>query len=144
MNTTTKTMHIIQPKTMRVRVPAGLYIVSDPCYCTPDAFWDDLLMSCDYFQSKPVGIADGKQILAFGTAWGDGSYLDNFGNEYGVDAGMIGLTPYIEGWTENTGNQNIVDFPNDFDCHTDGKILTFGHIVINTDPEDDVEEDEDY
>ena len=134
-------MQIIQPKSKRVRVPAGLYLLGDPCYGVPDCYWDELLVSCDYFQGQPVGIVDGKSVLGFDTG-GDGTYYDQFGTAYGVDAGLLGLVPFIEGWTENDGGGAIINFPTDFDCYTDGKVLVFGTYQIDTDPQEDENEDD--
>lgn len=98
----------------QVEVPAGVYVMGDPCYSipyeTPDGRnpWLGLLHSCDFFQDKPVGSVsvDGKEVkvAAFGTAYGDGYYaadvIDRAKIEtddsvyFPVDAGLIGLVPF--------------------------------------------------
>ena len=72
-----------------VYVPAGKYVIGDPCYTVPDADWHKLLESCDYF-NRPIGISGGFEVLAFPTKYGDGVYRDQVGRKYPVDAGLIG------------------------------------------------------
>jgi hypothetical protein len=133
-------------KKVEVIVPKGNYVIGDPCYAVPDEDWDDLLSSCNYFQS-PIGYVrrgfkDKVFVLAFGTKWGDGCYLGSDGHEYGVDAGLLGLVPVelLEDISQHDGI--IVNFPKDALCIDDGSgKLRFGHITIDTDPEEE-EEDE--
>jgi hypothetical protein len=131
-------------KRVEVTVPAGQYVIGDPCYAVPDKDWLPLLETCNYFNS-PIGyVNDGMQkfaVLGFGTKWGDGCYLGTDGNEYPVDAGLIGLVPteIVEDLSQHEGN--IVTFEKPMLCVSDGSgKLRFGHITIDTDP---VEEEED-
>ncbi len=129
----------------QVTVPAGTYFLGDPCYAVPDEDWMPLLESCDYFNAdrndtgSPVGRVRGFEVLAFGTKYGDGEYLDQYGKSYPVDAGLIGLTPV--GLIADTGYAlplgQIVSFDRETLCYEDDGILTFGHIVINTRDEDE-------
>jgi hypothetical protein len=128
-------------KNVGVLVPAGQYVIGDPCYAVPDKDWLPLLETCNYFNS-PIGyVKDGLQkfpVLAFGTKWGDGCYLGTDGNEYGVDAGLLGLVP-VE-LVEDLSEHVVVSFARDTLCIDDGSgKLKFGHITIDTDP---VEEEE--
>jgi len=70
---------------------AGDYYLCDPCYCFGDS-WDDLIKQTNCFED-PLFYKNGKWGIAFSTALGDGVYRDNDGNEYSVDAGLIGLVP---------------------------------------------------
>ena len=131
-------------KNVGVLVPAGQYVIGDPCYAVPDDDWLPLLETCDYFRS-PIGyVKDGIQkfaVLAFGTKWGDGCYAGTDGREYGVDAGLLGLVPVdiVKDLPEHEGF--IVTFDKPTLCMDDGSgKLRFGNIVIDTDP---VEEEED-
>ena len=135
---------------VEVEVPAGHYILGDPCYAVPDSDWDSLLQSCNYFEN-PIGyIKDGIQefpVLAFSTRWGDGCYKGTDGNTYPVDAGLIGLVP-VEILGKDVHNlrgdlSKIVTFDKTIKCSrdSDGK-LRFGHITIDTDPADEEEDDE--
>ena len=133
---------------VEVEVPAGKYILGDPCYAVPDSDWDALLKSCNFFES-PIGyIKDGLQefpVVAFSTRWGDGCYKGTDGNLYPVDAGLIGLVPVEVVGMESLRSDlcTVVTFTTAVKCSTDneGK-LRFGHITIDTDPVDEEEEDE--
>jgi hypothetical protein len=132
---------------VEVEVPAGKYILGDPCYAVPDSDWDALLQSCNYFES-PIGyIKDGLQefpVLAFSTRWGDGCYAGTDGNLYPVDAGLIGLVPFEVGTKELRSDlHTVVTFTTAVKCSRDneGK-LRFGCITIDTDPVEDEEEDD--
>jgi hypothetical protein len=132
-------------KSVDVVVPAGQYVLGDPCYAVPDDDWMPLLESCNYF-NNPVGhVVDGMQkffVLAFGTKWGDGCYAGSDGKEYPVDAGLIGLVPVEMVEDLESHIQNIVTFTKDTVCSYNGSgRLVFGGISIETDPEEE-EEDE--
>lgn len=112
-----------------VVVPAGKYVLGDPCYVVPDKDWGDLLASCNYF-NQPVGSVGDFKVLSFGTKWGDGCYRDNNGNIYPVDAGMIGLVPFA--YAEIESDSVIVSFSEPTLCQNDDGILKFGSYVIDT------------
>jgi hypothetical protein len=134
-------------KSVDVVVPAGKYVLGDPCYAVPDENWDELLESCNYFEN-PVGYIrlddlhmNKTFILAFPTRWGDGYYLGSNGMNYPVDAGLIGLVPVDIAKDLESHYQNIVSFTKDTVCSYNGSgRLVFGGISIETDPEE--EEDE--
>lgn len=147
----------MQIKSVDVVVPAGQYVLGDPCYAVPDDKWDELLESCNYFEN-PVGCirhddflwrslsAKGIYmnktfILAFPTRWGDGYYLGSNGMNYPVDAGLIGLVPVDIAKDLESHYQNIVTFTKDTVCSHDGSgKLRFGGISIETDPEEEEED----
>ena len=133
-------------KTVEVIVPAGQYVLGDPCYAVPDDDWMPLLESCNYF-NNPVGhVVDGMQkffVLAFGTKWGDGCYAGSDGKEYPVDAGLIGLVPVEMVEDLESHIQNIVTFTKDTVCSYNGSgRLVFGGISIETDPAEEEEDEE--
>ena len=129
---------------------SGDYYVGDLCYVL-HAEWDEV---CELlFANRNDGgcnegvfnLKDGRTFAIFNTAYGDGVYQDNFGAEYMVDAGSIGcikLSDIDRDHVDNfiTGGQ-IVGFDNDFEVDTDGALLTFGHIRIDTDPQFDVDDE---
>jgi hypothetical protein len=141
----------MQIKKVEVIVPKGIYVIGDPCSAVPNDDWDDLLASCNYFQS-PIGyvrrgFTDKVFVLAFGTKWGDGCYAGSDGHEYPVDAGLLGLVPVeiVEELVDHDGDYDgvIVKFDRDTLCIDDGSgKLKFGHITIDTDPEDPEEEED--
>ena len=130
-----------------VLVPAGKYVLGDPCYVVPNDDWDELLQSCGYFAENCIGFVRREDrsrinVLAFGTMWGDGCYFDNKGREYPVDAGLIGLVPLAYANHEELDEDTvIVEFTKPTKCtkHEGGR-LVFGDIVIDTNHSDDDEE----
>ena len=138
---------------VEVEVPAGRYILGDPCYAVPDdEEWMELLESCDYFNT-PIGTIRRNgaglkpfKIVAFSTRWGDGCYRGTDGNSYPVDAGLIGLVPVeVIGMDALRDDLcTVVTFDKPTKCSSDGEgKLRFGHITIDTDPAQDEEgEDE--
>lgn len=127
-----------KPRGWTATVPAGLYFLGDPCYAVPSHLWSELLASCEVFET-PVGTVAGVQVLAFGTQWGDGTFEDNQGISYPVDAGLIGLTPISlaqqrPDFNELTNMGRIVNFAQTTQCECDAKgRLSFGPYCINTD-----------
>ena len=132
-----KMYEVAPPKDLHVVVPAGKYVLGDPCYSVPDEDWHMLLESCEYFE-KPIGTVNGVQVLAFRTMYGDGEYKDNMGNKYGVDAGLIGLVPleYADLTQINWGKEGpvIVEFKLNTHCymHDESGMLEFGAYKIPT------------
>jgi len=125
---------------------AGTYYVGDLCYVLHDE-WDEvceLIIKDGVCLDGEFTLKDGRRFAIYSTANGDGTYLDQSGNEYGVDAGSIGCILLSDINLESEGNfltgGNIVPFENDF--HTDeedGRIM-FGSLIIDTDPVYDEEE----
>ena len=141
---------------VEVEVPAGKYILGDPCYAVPDGEWMELLESCDYFNT-PIGtirrspksgtfnVMETFKVVAFNTRWGDGCYEGTDGCLYPVDAGLIGLVP-VEAVDMDALRDDlctVVTFTTPVKCSSngDGK-LRFGSITIDTDPADEEEDDE--
>lgn len=166
---TTVPMLVMSPT--QVAVPPGRYFLGDPCYAVPDkgesTFWMSLLRSCAYFglsdaevpdcagRQSPVGKAGAYDVVAFHTAYGDGTYTDQHDHAYPVDAGMIGLVPMglVEDanaaaaaagaepvvdvkWLAEGGQ--IVTFETGVLAETDGEgRLRFGTFEINTSDDDE-------
>lgn len=119
---------------MKVTLPAGKYFVRNPCYVYPEDKWDE-------YYSKIGGdggvlTIDGHQMCAFSTKCGDGCYADYELNDYPVDSGLIGATPYTVG-DGQSGDYLVVEFKEDFECSSDDGLLKLGLISIDTDDEDD-------
>jgi hypothetical protein len=125
---------------MTAVVPPGTYYLGDPCYTVPNELWQELLESCDYFDT-PEGTVYGYTVIAFGTAHGDGVYSDRAGNFYPVDAGLIGLVPVgLAGDVVRDDLVRKIQIDHPTICSSFDGVLKFGHIEINTDDT----EDEDY
>jgi hypothetical protein len=133
---------------------AGKYYVGDPCYVFTDKEWDELIEQTYCFgiqyDKMPEGYEDtnvynykGMDFFTDGTAYGDGSYYDNEGRVYGVDAGLIGIVPFEILSTDGDGGQ-IIEFEKDFRVYSSGDgIFYFGNITIDT-KNDDEDEDDDW
>jgi len=74
----------------------GDYYVGDPCYVLTRPQWDAVLKQCiDDTNQCYDGefIVNCERMFMASTAYGDGGYRDNIGNEYGVDSGTLGVVP---------------------------------------------------
>jgi len=118
----------------------GKYYIGDLCYVLNDARMNELCrrMYPDDFatMARHYGehtLADGTRLAVFGTAYGDGCYIDQNGKTYSVDAGIIGcmkLKDVDEAPSERLGN--VYMFRKPFDTSAKDGVLTFGRIVIDT------------
>lgn len=119
---------------------AGTYYVGDPCYVLSDKDWQKILGDDGFSQLK------GHEIFFAGTNSGDGTYLDNLGNEYGVDTGCIGILPVevcLKGRLKDITKRNLGQvhvFDSEFEVYVSGGNFTFGDIEIITDGSDEEKE----
>jgi hypothetical protein len=128
-------------------LPAGTYYIGDLCYVM-DNEWDDVCSKIIVDNTVVEGefvLDDGRIFANFSTAHGDGVYSDNQDKNYAVDSGSIGCIKIDD--IRNPNNEdikrlgNIVTFDAPFNCHSNGKVITFGHkIAIDTDPPDDYDD----
>jgi len=136
---------------------AGKYWIGDPCYVLghdhPELNfkWDEF---CDYcFEDDSTGrsnegIIDHQGIVFahYRTAYGDGRYYDQYGNSYGVDAGMIGCIPYDKvssiGDVELNRLGHIHTFSCDFETSYHNGKIGFGKIIIPTGDSNEYEDEE--
>jgi hypothetical protein len=138
-------------------LPAGKYWIGDLCYVLShddSKFnWREFCDFCfmdDETGRKNEGIVthQGITFAYFGTAHGDGCYNDQFGNEYGVDAGMIGCIPVAsiidkDGLSLGTVHEFSKPFTASYSEYDKGTIC-FGHISIPTDGCDEDEYEDRY
>jgi hypothetical protein len=122
---------VIEPE---ATVPAGEYILGDPCHFVPRSVWTELLESSDYFK-RPVGTVDGFDVVAFPTS--DGTCLSNLGHILTIDAGLIGLTPLALAEKNKTEDRfapaHVVKFAGDTRCCADPEnpgVWRFGDIRV--------------
>lgn len=97
--------------TIRERIlPAGKYIIGDPCYLFDDN-WSDILDDNDYFECDlDKQVINGLGVAVMPTEHGDGSYYDSDEFEYGVDAGLIGIMPYeLLTWENKMDEVELLD-----------------------------------
>ncbi len=129
-------------------MPAGQYYIGDLCYVMSDAEWDDfcsITIQGHRCLSGEFLLNDGRRFATHQTKYGDGLYKDQFGNRYGVDAGLIGCIRIDDIRVEKYNIKElgaIVEFKTDFVTSYEDGVIKFGHISIDTDPEEF--EDDDY
>ena len=128
------------------KMPAGRYFVGDLCYVMHpqwEEFCDLTIVDNDCVDGQFV-LKSGVKLTHFGTEYGDGRYPDQLGNEYPVDAGLIGciLVDDISDPKALMEGGKIIDFPTDFECSAQhGGTLNFGHIFIETGDNEELEND---
>lgn len=132
-------------------MPAGRYYIGDLCYVLHDR-WDEfcsLTCSGSRVLDGEFNLADGTRFATYTTRWGDGTYQDELGNEYGVDAGLIGcirVEDIAPAELANLECGRVVEFVRDFATFSSGGVISFGTVSIDTDPElaEEEELDESY
>ena len=132
---------------------AGTYLVGDPCYAFDndlDHNWqnwlEDAWKDTDPNKVRILdGRVDGMRVVAAGTEYGDGAYGGSDGNEYGVDAGLLGavhidflrnLYPEYSSMSrdevEAASMMFVVEFPEPFHVSYEDGTISIGHIDIYT------------
>jgi len=129
-------------------MPPGRYWIGDLCYVLGDKWEEvcDLMISGDdIIDGEVFRMDDGTIFTVLSTEYGDGTYTDQYGNEYPVDAGLIGAvkTEDITDPKAHLDYGKVVTFNNEWDFYRENGVLTFGDIEINTGDEEEDEEDED-
>ena len=120
-----------------IKLPAGTYFVGDPCYIVPENDWIPLLEATDYFAAPATLRFRGYTVGASSTAYGDGTYHDQNGREYSVDAGLLGAVPVAYAKTDAYWDGgHVVEFPHPFTISYDDGVVVIGHIYINTDDDE--------
>lgn len=136
-------------------VPPGTYFLGDPCYALGHR-WEEVCAihwapgSCNTADCAAFYDLDGYRVVEFHTKHGDGGYYDQFGHEYGVDSGTLGLVPVeLIDFEQSTREYldrcgQIVTFDEPADCYTAGRggdgVLRFGSYHIETDDPEPEEE----
>jgi hypothetical protein len=122
------------------KLPAGRYIIGDPCYHIPGDQWPDVIYQAGAFADRTWSnftTFDGRQgtVVAFQTFEGDGLYKDLVGREFPVDSGLIGIIPFgdIDPRELDLKSAHVIEFTAPFTCReTNEGTLIFGYIEINT------------
>ena len=130
-------------------MPAGVYYIGDLCYVMGDAEWDEfcsITIQGNRCLDGEFVMPDGRLFATYGTAWGDGVYRDQHGNEYSVDAGLIGCIALKDIMVEKHNIQElgtVIEITEDFrtsggrgDADWDG-VIQIGPLRIETNPVDD-------
>jgi len=123
---------------MKNTLPAGTYVICDPCYVIRDSEWDRVLQETEYFNYKSTdrgGVftdsETGLEYAVFSTAYGDGLYVDNMGHKFPVDAGCIGCVPVGMCGAEAEGHL-VVERKTPFEVEYNNGTIIFGAIRIDT------------
>jgi len=133
-------------------MPAGTYWIGDLCYVMHDE-WDEfceLTIKGNQCVDGEFQLKDGRRFAQYHTAYGDGTYADEDGSEYGVDAGLLGcimVKDIDDAKPENDlGLGHVVTFNYPFHTESVNGKIAFGHILIDTDPpyEDEEEDEEEW
>jgi hypothetical protein len=116
------------------------YYIGDLCYILSDDDYAECIASEENQWNK----TSNGTIFAWGsTAYGDGLYLDNVGNEYPVDAGLIGIVKLDDSFEPKDGyscdDGNVFVFRDQPRIKIENGVFTFGNIIINTKDEEDCE-----
>ena len=135
-----------------MKFAAGKYYVGDLCYVLSDR-WDEfcsLTIANREVLSGGFVMKDGTRFWTHTTMYGDGSYHDGQGREYGVDAGLIGVVS-MDQIDENPncldGGQ-VIEFKAPFEPYYKDGLFFIGNVVIDTSGNNDYdreyEDDEEF
>lgn len=117
-------------------MPAGEYWIGDLCYVMNDV-WEEF---CEHLDTQgEITLKDGRKVAWYHTAYGDGTYEDQYGCRYGVDAGLIGCIKMSDIKEATSGDLGYIHhFHSDFNVsYGDGKIKFGELLIIDTDPSND-------
>ena len=129
------------------------YFIGDLCYVLSDEWGDVCDLTLDPLNDeddREFQFDDGREFLMMSTAYGDGTYIDQFGNQYPVDSGTIGavkveyLHPDILAEALERGLGAVHEFGyelHELDCENDNGTLYFERVSIPTGYEEEEEEE---
>ena len=119
-----------------MRFSPGKYYVGDLCYVLGDR-WDEfceLTIKGNECLDGGFIMSDNTRFWTHGTAYGDGTYRDNFGREYGVDAGIIGVVSIdqIDDDPSCIEGGQVIEFDREFEPYYADGMFFIGNIQIDT------------
>jgi|DEB0MinimDraft_6_1074348.scaffolds.fasta_scaffold11321_8 hypothetical protein len=122
-----------------IKLKAGRYVVSDPCYILTDEQYEEFLETVldDNWKGGEV-VIDNHTCVVYNTMYGDGMYHDNYGDRYAVDSGTIGIFPK-EIVTLFDEYAHPVELTTEVGCWYNDGTMRFGCVEINTNDEDEVD-----
>lgn len=94
-------------KNLDMLMPAGTYLIGDPCYIIPNEDWDNFVETVHDNQICKFTLSSGEEILVWysHTEFGDGEYTaESYHGEHQlpVDSGTIGIVQKFNGETPIT------------------------------------------
>lgn len=129
-------------------MPAGRYYIGDLCYVMTDDEWKEfcnITLKDNRVLDGEFQLPDGRRFATYSTAHGDGTYYDQYGHSYSVDAGLIGCI--LESDIKAEKYENLLDLGAIVDMNTPfvtsgGRydsgdwegVIQFGTFMIETDP----------
>lgn len=123
---------------MERKLPPGVYYIGDLCYVMTDE-WDEFCDNLDH-DEEVCQLKSGKKYMWASTSHGDGTYTDQYGNEYPVDAGLIGaiLLRDIDqtNLDNNTSLGTVVVISEPFTVYREDDVIYAGPFAIDTGYED--------
>jgi len=116
----------------------GLYAVGDLCYILRDEWAEvcELTIQGNTCLDGEFTLKDGRKFAVLRTAYGDGEYRDQYGRNYPVDSGSIGLIQ-VEQEDESVFGMNFIQFDAPFEVSSEGGVIKVGIVEIDTDPWDE-------
>ena len=126
---------------------SGTYYIGDLCYVFGDDDWPEI---CEAIEESEDGYIEHKGFTMFfaNTKYGDGTYTDQYGYDYSVDAGLIGavaikhLSEEFVRVINNNKLGQIHEFERSFTCSKDDGIIMIGKYIINTGDTEEYEDDD--
>ena len=125
-------------------MPAGKYYVGDLCYVMDNNEWHQVCartIQGNKIVNGEFELPDRRRFAIYSTAYGDGEYYDQYGHTYSVDAGSIGCVLMSDIRANKYDNLldlgAILEFTEPFETGSQGGQLEFGHVLIDTDDEDE-------
>ena len=116
----------------------GDYYVGDLCYVLRNE-WDEVCSLTIKEHSCLDGVftlANGTKFATYGTAYGDGVYVDQKGHKYPFDAGLIGCVAVKDLdaniLKDNIRLGNIIKFDKPFTTNEDQGVIVIGNLSIDT------------
>ena len=130
-------------------MPAGIYYIGDLCYVMEDDEWGEfcsITIKGHECLDGEFEMGDGRRFATYGTAYGDGTYRSNIGTSHPVDAGLIGCIRMADIRANKYANLEglgaVVTFSEPFETSEVKGRIRFGHVVIDTAAESELEYDE--
>lgn len=118
-------------------MPAGKYYIGDLCYVMSKDWGKvcDIIIPDNDLRGGEFTLEDGRGFASYATKHGDGAYKPNVGGFCPVDAGLIGcilINDIAKDEMEGIEDGIIVDMPRPFDTGSQGGVIFFGNVVIDT------------